>query len=95
MAGYFVLQVDWKSDESRKQYVARLGDMISKHHGEYIVTSRNYRVVEGTWNPGLLIVIRFPTMEALSAWYDSAEYQPLRELRLQHSHSDAVITEGD
>ncbi len=95
MGGYFVLQIEWNSDGARKQYVERLGDMIEKHHGEFIVASRDYRVAEGTWRPGLLIVIKFPTIQDLSAWYDSEEYQSVREFRLQNSKSDAVITEGD
>jgi uncharacterized protein (DUF1330 family) len=95
MSGYFVLQVEWSSDDARKQYVERLGDMIRKHHGEYIVASRDYRVVEGKWRPGLLIVIKFPTMQDLSDWYDSEEYRSVLQFRLQNARCDAVITEGN
>lgn len=73
----------------------RLGNMIEKHRGDFIVASTNYRVVEGTWRPGLFIIIKFPTMQALSDWYDSEEYRPVRELRLKNSRSDALVTEGD
>jgi len=34
-------------------------------------------------------------MKALSSWYDSPEYQPVRELRLPNSCSDAIVVEGD
>ncbi len=95
MGGYFVLQIEWNSDEARKRYVERLGDMIEKHHGEFIVASRDYRVVEGKWRAGLFIVIRFPTMQDLTAWYDSEEYRSVRDYRIANSKSDAVITEGD
>ncbi len=95
MSAYFVLQIEWASDEARKSYVQRLGNMIEKHGGEFIIASREYRVVEGAWKPGLFIVIKFPTMQGLLGWYDSEEYRPVRELRLERSHSDAVIVEGD
>ena len=95
MGAYFVLQVEWMSDEARDTYVERLGDMIEKHGGNFLVGTSRYRVVEGAWRPGLLIVIRFPTMEALSSWYDSEEYRSVREFRLAHSRSDAVLVEGD
>lgn len=95
MGGYFVLQIEWSTDAARKEYIERLGDMISKHGGEFIVASRDYRVAEGAWRPGLFLIIRFPTMEALHDWYDSAEYRSVREFRLENSRSDALIVEGD
>ena len=95
MSGYFVLQIEWKNSDSRKTYVERLGDMIQKHGGDYIVASNEYRVVEGNWRPGLLIVIKFPTMKALSEWYDSDEYRSIREFRLDNARCDAVVVEGD
>ena len=95
MSGYFVLQIEWKSSDARKTYVERLGDMIQKHGGDYIVASNEYRVVEGNWRPGLLIVIKFPTMKALTEWYDSAEYRSIREFRLDNARCDAVVVEGD
>ena len=95
MSGYFVLQIERERDAARRTYVERLDDKIRKHGGEYLVASREYRVAEGTWRPGLFIIVRFPTMEALSAWYDSEEYRSVREYRLENSRSDAVIVEGD
>jgi len=95
VSGYFVLQIDWTSEEGRQAYIQALGNMIEKHGGDFIVASRDYRVAEGTWKPGLFIIIKFPTMKALSSWYDSPEYQPVRELRLRNSRSDAIIVEGD
>jgi uncharacterized protein (DUF1330 family) len=95
MGAYFVLQIEWVSAEARKSYIEQLGNMIEKRGGNFIVASTDYKVVEGSWRPGLFIVIRFPTMQDLSAWYDSEEYRPVRDLRLQNSRSDALITEGD
>lgn len=95
MSGYFVLQIEWTSDEARRTYVERLGKMIESHGGDFIVASRNYRVVEGSWRPGLFIIIKFPTLEALSSWYDSEEYRSVRDFRLANSRSDAVVVEGD
>ncbi len=83
------------SDEAKRSYVEGLSDMISRNGGEFIIASSDFRVVEGKWRPGLLIVIKFPTMKSLSAWYDSEEYRPVRELRLKNSLSDAVLVEGD
>jgi uncharacterized protein (DUF1330 family) len=94
-SGYFVLQIEWKSEESKREYVKGLSDMVEKHGGEFVIASSDFRVVEGDWKPGLFIVIKFPSMQHLSAWYDSAEYRPLRQIRLDASRSDAILVEGD
>jgi uncharacterized protein (DUF1330 family) len=95
MSVYFVLQIEWTSDEARRAYIAGLSDMIEKNGGNFIVSSTDFRVLEGGWKPGRLVMIKFPTKAAFSAWYDSEEYRALRELRLQNSRSDAVVAEGD
>ena len=94
MSGYFVLQLEWKSSDARDTYVERLGNMIEKYGGEVIIASRDFRVAEGSWRPGLLIVIKFPSMKALSSWYDSDEYRPLRDFRLSNARCDAILVEG-
>jgi len=49
------------------------------------------------WRPERVVIIEFPDMANLNAWYNSAEYQPLFELRKQStSELDMVITlEGE
>jgi uncharacterized protein (DUF1330 family) len=95
VGAYFVLQIEWTSEEAKQEYVKGLSNMIEKNGGDFIIASSKFRVVEGEWKPGLLVVIRFPTMEQLSAWYDSAEYASVRQYRLENSRSDGVIVEGD
>ena len=35
----------------------------------------------GHWEPQRVVIIEFPDMESLEAWYTSSEYQPLIALR--------------
>jgi uncharacterized protein (DUF1330 family) len=35
----------------------------------------------GHWNPERVVIIEFPDMTSLNAWYTSPEYQPLIALR--------------
>jgi len=48
VSGYFVLQVDWTSEQGKQDYIQARGNMIEKHGGDFIVASRDYRVAEGT-----------------------------------------------
>jgi uncharacterized protein (DUF1330 family) len=95
MTAYFVAQIAWNTPDARQAYITGLLGMVEKHGGRYLVTSSESQVVEGSWLPGRLVVVEFPTMVALRAWYDSAEYRPLLEMRLKTSQSNAIIVEGN
>lgn len=94
MSAYFVIQLEWPNDEARQSYVKGLTGLVEKHGGRYIISSMNPKAVEGTWKSGRLVVIEFPTIQALTEWYDSEEYRPLRELRLKNARCDAVMVQG-
>jgi uncharacterized protein (DUF1330 family) len=46
------------------------------------------KVLEGIWGGNWTVVIRFPSMAVAEAWYNSPEYQPLKDLRINE------LTEG-
>jgi uncharacterized protein (DUF1330 family) len=95
MAAYFIAQIAWNSPEARQAYITGLAGMVEKHGGRFTVTSSEARIVEGKWLPGRLVVVEFPTMQALREWYDSEEYRPLLEMRLKSSQSEAIMVEGN
>lgn len=94
MTACFVAQIDWKDADALRRYVRGMSGMIERYGGRYVVVGGALEPVEGRWAPGRLVVLEFPTLGALRDWYDSDEYRPLRDLRLQHSRSDSVIVEG-
>jgi len=51
-------------------------------------------VLEGDWTPKRLVILEFPDVATLKAWYHSPEYQELLELRKRTATSDFVIVEG-
>jgi uncharacterized protein (DUF1330 family) len=56
--------------------------MMAKHGGRYLTKGGNHKMPEGGhWNPERVVIIEFPDMASLNAWYTSPEYQPLIALR--------------
>jgi len=68
--------------------------MIAKHGGRYLTKGGSHKFPETAhWKPERVVIIEFPDMANLDAWYNSAEYQPLFALRKQStSEQDMVIT---
>ncbi|TBC25579.1 DUF1330 domain-containing protein (plasmid) [Rhizobium ruizarguesonis] len=54
--------------------------------GRYVGRGGKTITLEGDWRPNRLVIVEFPDMESLMAWYNSPEYAPLLELRKMHYH---------
>jgi uncharacterized protein (DUF1330 family) len=51
-------------------------------------------VLEGDWKPNRLVVLEFPDLAGLKAWYRSPGYQQLLALRKRAATSNFVIVDG-
>ena len=95
MAAYFIVdQREVTDPETMKAYARDVAATVQAHGGRMIVRGGAFEVREGDWVPKRLVVLEFPDMEALKAWYDGPDYAPLKEMRLASSRSNAVIVEG-
>jgi uncharacterized protein (DUF1330 family) len=76
-----------------EEYRVKVFPMIAKHGGRYLTKGGSHRFPESAhWKPERVVIIEFPEMANLNAWYNSAEYQPLVALRKQStSEQDMVI----
>lgn len=86
-----------------KAYGEGVGATITKFGGKILVRSDSFDVLEGDWQPGQkavdtkpqrIVVVEFPDMPALTAWYGSDDYAPLKAIRQNSSSSDFVAVEG-
>lgn len=74
-------------------YLDRVSATLDPFGGRFLVHDSVLEVVEGQW-PGHLVVIEFPDMEALRAWYASDAYQEILHYRTDHIEGDVVFTPG-
>lgn len=75
-------------------YAARASATIAAYGGEYLVRGGAAPAFEGDSPPGRVVVIRFPSVEAATAWYHSAEYAELRAIRQRAAGGSLVIVAG-
>jgi uncharacterized protein (DUF1330 family) len=71
------------TDEAKfREYRTKVEPMMAKHGGCYLTTGAAHKLPEGGhWKPERVVIIEFPDMNSLDAWYNSPEYQPLITLR--------------
>lgn len=93
MAALFIIQAEVAgADEARaryREYQARVQPLIAAHGGRFRASGVGLEVLEGDKDARRLIVFEFPSMEALRAFWNSADYAELKALRAGAARIDA------
>jgi uncharacterized protein (DUF1330 family) len=96
VAGYVLADVEWVDQEAYRRYAGMIEPSLEPFGGTFVVGTREVEVREGDWeHRGVLVLIRFPSLEQARAWYGSQQYLPAREIRKSGSNSRLMIFEGD
>ena len=94
MPAYLIAEHSITDPEKFEEYRIKVGPLIAQHGGRYLTKGGSHEVLEkdnAVWQPDRVVIIEFPDMAALNAWYTSPEYQPLIALR-RASAKDMLIT---
>ena len=87
---YIMVQMKVESLEELNQRYAQFAiPILQKHGGQMIAGTPAPNVKEGDWNGNWAAVLQFPSMEAAEGWYNSDEYQPYKNLRINELQSEA------
>ena len=82
MAGYVIAQINLKNKEGYKEYVDKVPAIIKNFGGKYLVKAGEFKSIEGKWDFTRNVVIKFPSYEKALEWYNSDEYNQIKNLRL-------------
>ncbi|MDZ5446948.1 DUF1330 domain-containing protein [Micromonospora sp. 4G57] len=94
MTAYVVIDLDIATQDGFREYVEGAGPLIERFGGRNIVTDDNALVLEGDWTPPTVVIHEFPDRETVQRFWDSPEYQPLKELRRKHSTVKVVVAQN-
>lgn len=82
MAAYLIAEHIITDAAKFDEYRARVAPMMAKHGGRYLTKGGSHKLPEGGhWTPQRVVIVEFPDMDSLNAWYESSEYRPLIALR--------------
>ena len=91
MAAYWIGQHAITDAMAFDEYLRQVIPMIG---GRYLTRAGTHEVLEGDWRPNRVVVVEFPDMAALKAWYGSPAYQPLIALRRRAATDLLIAVEG-
>ena len=92
MTAYFILtQTITDLETYRDEYIPQVLPFIVKYNGEIVVGSFDAEPLQGTPPKGV-VVLRFPSEEAIRNFVNDHEYQPAKELRITvTTNANAVL----
>ena len=78
-----------------EEYKRAVVPTIARLGGRFLVRGAALEILEssGGWVPDRVVIVEFPDMATLRAWYDSADYAPMREISLRSASSTLVAME--
>ena len=92
--GYIIASVDVTNPAAYDVYRQLSTEAMTAHGAEVLVRGGQVETLEGGWNPGRTVVLKFPSVEAAKTYWDSPEYRAARAARDGAALMRMVVVEG-
>lgn len=96
MPAYLIADETLTNEEAFEEYKQAVLPLITHFGGRFLSRGAAPEVLEAgrDWTPDRMVIIEFPSIEALKAWYNSDEYAPMRSIRLGSAKSTLVALDA-
>lgn len=81
MAAYLIAKIEVTNPERYKKYIAATPGIIKNFGGRFIARGGETATLEGPEETRRVVLVEFPSLEQIKAFYNSAEYQEAKKLR--------------
>ena len=94
-AVYMIGDLDIKNIAEYKKYMGKVKPMIESYGGEYLIRGGEIDALEtNLWEPTRIVLVKFPSKKLAMEWYNSHEYKPYKNMRLENATSNILMVEG-
>lgn len=94
MAAYLLAEIEVTDPDGFEAYRREVPAVIARFGGRYLARGGPARMLEGPRAARRTVLLEFPDMAALEAFYGGPEYRPLLQLRQRSADSEVLIFEG-
>ena len=94
MKAYIIVDVEINDPIRYDAYKKLTPASLVPYEGRFVVRGGGAETLEGSWNPGRVVVLEFPSMEKAKAWWSSEGYAPAKALRQSASNTRMIVVEG-
>ncbi|MCR5868509.1 MAG: DUF1330 domain-containing protein [Aquincola tertiaricarbonis] len=91
MSALVLIDLDIRNEQDMAKYEDAAIALLAQHGARPIVRDLKPVPYEGEWTPNFLVVLEFPSKEAVRRFYDSPEYEPLKQMRFKAAKSNGIV----
>ncbi|MGH8528582.1 MAG: DUF1330 domain-containing protein [Nevskiales bacterium] len=96
MKYYSVAEIDITDQSWVADYVKHVTPLVESYGGRYLARTPKVEKWEGQRKPPqIFLIIEWPSREVAAAFYESAEYRPYRQSRVQGAVSEFLLVPGE
>jgi uncharacterized protein (DUF1330 family) len=94
MKAYIIVDVTIHDQSVYEQYRKLTPDSLIPFGGKFLVRGGDTETLEGTWEPGRVVVLEFPSKEQAKAWWSSEQYEVAKKIRQRSAYTQMILVEG-
>lgn len=94
MKAYVIVDVSITDPEKYEAYKKLTPGSLVPFEGKFIVRGGDTETLEGSWKPGRIVILEFPSLNQARAWWSSEGYAPAKALRQSASVTQMILVEG-
>lgn len=95
MAAFLIIEVTEVHDElTYARYRERVPSTLATDRGAYLVRGGQVEVLEGSWQPKRVVVVRFDSADAARSWWNDPVYSELKAMRQRSTTTNMILVEG-
>ncbi len=94
MAAYVIVDIEVTDPVRYEDYKSLAAPTVAAYGGKYVVRGGATQTLEGSWAPGRVVVLEFPTADQAREWWASELYRPARELRQRSANTEMILVVG-
>lgn len=90
MSAFMVIDIEPTDPAAMGRYNEGAMPILERFGGRVVAFDPQSLPLEGDWTPSQMIIVEFPSKEAIQAYLGSEEYQPWKSIRHVSSVSRSV-----
>ena len=94
MPAYIVVQVNVTEPAGYDEYKKMVPTSLAAYGGKFVVRGGACETLEGSWAPGRLVVLEFPSVAKAKQWWASDDYRDAKALRQRTAKTEMIVVEG-
>lgn len=94
MAAFVIAQYAVNNPALYQEYAAAAGPIVAQYGGELVAFDAAAETIEGKPPGAQTVVIKFDSVEAAKAWYNSSEYQAVVGKRIEATDGFLLISQS-